>query len=136
MWLSAQGSPASVKGEEAEEHAQPHQRERGREAHHDHDHDEAEHHQAECGIAHRCRSPPMPRWRALSSMSCACSIASLARFLVDILAVRELLLDDVDLLTSLSRRGQAPVLQADDAAHDLGEALQQHQRAGQRDHRT
>ena len=34
--------------------------------------------------------------------------------------------------TSFSRLGHSPVLQADDAAHDLGDALQHHERAGDR----
>src|SRR5215470_12085221 len=64
-------------GDEAEEHAEAHQREGRREPHHDHDHDEAEHQKAQCRIAHFCKSPPMPRWRAASSISLALSIAIL-----------------------------------------------------------
>src|SRR6478609_11606210 len=66
-----------VKRDVAEEHAEAHQRKGRREPHHDHNHDEAEHQKAECGIAHVCRSPPMPRWRATSSIFLAFSIAIL-----------------------------------------------------------
>src|ERR1700693_3642699 len=55
-----------------------------------------------------------------------------ARLLVDIFAVRQLLLDDVDLLDVLEPARPFPGLEADDAAHDLGDALQHHQRAGDR----
>ena len=63
----------------AEEDSEPHQREGRGEAHHDHDHDEHEHQQPEHGFAddHVCKSPPMPRWRASSSILCARSIAAL-----------------------------------------------------------
>jgi TRAP-type mannitol/chloroaromatic compound transport system permease small subunit len=61
-------------GDEAEHHAQPHQRERGREAQHDHHHDEPQHREAEGGVAHRPAS--RPRCRAASSTSCARSMAS------------------------------------------------------------
>ena len=58
----------------------------------------AEHQEAECRIAHVLQVvPPMPRWRAVSSISWARSMRDPARLLVDIFAVRELLLDDVDL---------------------------------------
>src|SRR6266851_5209064 len=66
-----------IKRDVAEEHPQAHQRKGGGEAHHDHNHDEREHQQPECGIAHVCKSPPMPRWRAVSSICCAFSIAIL-----------------------------------------------------------
>src|SRR4051795_9613597 len=66
-----------VERDVAEEHPQPHERKRRREAHHDHDHDEAEHQKPECGIAHVLRSPPIPRWRAVSSISWARRIAIL-----------------------------------------------------------
>src|SRR6187401_3150688 len=66
-----------VEGDVSEEHAEAHQRKGRRESHHDHDHDETEHQKAECGIAHVCRSPPMPRWRATSSIVLAFSIAIL-----------------------------------------------------------
>jgi hypothetical protein len=42
-------------GDVAEDHPEPHQGEGGREAHHDRHHDEAEHRQAERGIAHGVR---------------------------------------------------------------------------------
>src|SRR5207245_5329868 len=61
----------------AKKYAKAHQRERCREAHHDHKHDECEHQEPKCRIAHVFRSPPIPRWRALSSISCARSIAIL-----------------------------------------------------------
>src|SRR6185312_5659837 len=67
----------NVKRDVAEEHPEPHQREGRREAHHDHDDDEAKHRQSEGGIAHVFMSPPMPRWRATSSISLARSIAIL-----------------------------------------------------------
>src|SRR6185437_10506867 len=66
-----------VIGDVAEEETEAHEGERGREPHHDHDHDEAEHRQPECWIAHLFKSPPMPRWRAISSISFARSIAIL-----------------------------------------------------------
>src|SRR5207245_7051908 len=55
----------------SEEYPEAHQREGGREAHHDHDHDEREHQESKGGIAHVFMSPPIPRWRAVSSISCA-----------------------------------------------------------------
>src|SRR4029077_15290595 len=66
-----------VEGDEAEDDAQSHQGEGGREPHHDHDHDQGQHQQAECGIAHILLSPPMPRCRAASSMCCTLAMASL-----------------------------------------------------------
>src|SRR5204863_5434516 len=51
--------------------------ERRRKAHHDHAHDEHQHQESEGGLAHVFNSPPIPRWRALSSISCARSIAIL-----------------------------------------------------------
>src|SRR5262249_58078776 len=63
--------------DESEHDPEAHQRESRREPHHDDDHDEAEHQEAEGWIAHFCRSPPMPRWRAISSISFARSMASL-----------------------------------------------------------
>src|SRR6185295_8603986 len=71
------GLPGIVEGNVAEHDAEPHQREGGGEPHHDHDHDEGKHQQPECGVAHVCRSPPMPRWRALSSISWARAMAIL-----------------------------------------------------------
>src|SRR4051812_47271479 len=51
----------------------------------------------------------------------------LARFLVDVLAAGELLLDDVDLLGVLQPLGPLADLQADHAADDLRDSLDQHQ---------
>ncbi len=76
----------------------------------------------------------MPRWRALSSMSCACAMAFLRDSIVDVLAMRQLLLDDVDLVDVLEPARPRPGLQAHHAAGDFSGALQQQQRAGQRDH--
>src|SRR5262249_60556771 len=59
----------------AEAHAQPQEREGGREAHHDRHHDEREHREAERGIAHGFLCSTALRWRAASSMACAPSIA-------------------------------------------------------------
>src|SRR2546423_15643087 len=53
-----------------------------------------------------------------------------ARFLVDIGAAGKLLLDDVHLLGVLQPRWPGAAAQADDAAHDLGQALQHDDRAG------
>src|SRR5712691_10496741 len=58
---------------------------------------------------------------------------ALARFLVHERAAGELLLDDVDLLHVLQAIGPLPGLQAHDAAHDLGQSLDQHQNARDRD---
>src|SRR5262249_25546731 len=66
-----------IEGDKAEEHAEAHQGEGRRESHHDHNHDEAEHQKPECGITHVLRSPPMPRCRAVSSISLARSMAIL-----------------------------------------------------------
>src|SRR5207344_2346284 len=66
-----------VERDEAEEHSQAHQSEGRREPHHDYDHDEAEHQEPECWVAHVLRSPPIPRWRATSSICLARSIAIL-----------------------------------------------------------
>src|SRR5215510_1549032 len=80
-----------VKRDVTEEHAEAHQGKGRREPHHDYDHDEAEHQKPECGIAHVCRSPPMPRWRATSSIDLASSMTSISA-------------------TSLRRLGHSPVL--------------------------
>src|SRR5690349_16918091 len=56
-----------------------------------------------------------------------------ARLLVDVGAARELLLDDVDLLGVLQTGRPFAGADADDAAQDLGEALQHDDRAGERD---
>src|ERR1700704_4416414 len=66
-----------VKRDVTEKHSEAHEREGRREAHHDDDHDEAEHQEPECGVAHVLRSPPMPRWRATSSICLARSMATL-----------------------------------------------------------
>ena len=50
-----------VERDEAEEHSEAHQREGRGKTHHDDDDDERQHQQAECGIAHVCTSPPIPR---------------------------------------------------------------------------
>ena len=52
--------------------------------------------------------------------------------LIDKLSVRELLLDDVHFIGVLQARRPLARANADDAANDLGHALQQHDRAGQR----
>src|ERR1051325_1652473 len=57
-----------------------------------------------------------------------------ARLLVDELAVRELLLDDVDLLDVAQARWPLAGLQATHAADDLGDALQHEEHAGERNH--
>src|SRR4030095_7442740 len=56
----------------------------------------------------------------------------LARFLIDEFAVRQLLLDDVDLRDVLEAAGPLPRSDADDAAYDLGNALQHHHGASDR----
>src|SRR5258706_15235118 len=58
----------------------------------------------------------------------------LARLLIDIFAARKLLLDDIDLRDVLQPAGPFSGLQAYDATHDLGDALQHHQRASDGDH--
>src|SRR3981081_2036892 len=58
---------------------------------------------------------------------------ALARFLVHGRAARELLLDHVDLLRVLQPVRPVAGLQADDAAHDLGDPLDQHEHARDRD---
>src|SRR5262245_3010795 len=60
---------------------------------------------------------------------------SLARFFVHVLAVRELLLDDVDLRDVLEPARPFARLETDDAAHDLGGALKHHQYSSHRNHR-
>src|SRR5262245_6472543 len=59
----------------------------------------------------------------------------LARLLVDELAMRELLLDDVGLCDILEPAGPLSGLQADDTARHLGDALQHYERAGDRNNR-
>ena len=86
-----------VERDVAEEHSEAHQREGRREPHHDDDHDEAEHQEPEGGIAHVLRSPPMPRWRATSSISLARSMAILRDSSSTYSLLRQLLLDHVDL---------------------------------------
>src|SRR5262249_41775215 len=66
-----------VECDEAEEDSEAHERKCRREAHHDHDDDEGQHQEPECGVAHVLASPPIPRWRAVSSISWARSIAIL-----------------------------------------------------------
>src|SRR6185312_1734665 len=99
----------NVKRDVAEEHPEPHQREGRREAHHDHDDDEAKHRQSKGGIAHVCKSPPMPRWRATSSISLARSIAILR----DSSSTYSLFASCSSMTsisaTSLSRLGHSPV---------------------------
>ena len=65
----------------------------------------------------------MPRWRAISSISLCALDRELARFLVDIFAVRELFLDDVDFGDVFQPTRPFAGPEADDAAHDLGHAL-------------
>src|SRR5262245_16379863 len=60
---------------------------------------------------------------------------SLARFFVHVLAVRELLFDDVDLRDVLEAARPLARLETDDAAHDLGGALKHHQYSSHRNHR-
>src|SRR5437660_403305 len=72
--------------------------------------------------------------RGLVDIVCALDCA-LARFLVHQRAAGELLLDYVDLLRVLQAIGPFPGLQAHDAARDLGQSLDQHQHAGDRDDR-
>src|SRR6266478_667113 len=59
----------------------------------------------------------------------------LARFFVHVLAVRELLLDDVNLRDVLEAARPYSGLEADDAARDLGSALEHHQGPSHRNHR-
>ena len=77
----------------------------------------------------------MPRWRAVSSISCARSMAILR----DSSSTYSLCASCSSMTsisaTSLSRLGHSPVLRQTTAAHDFGDALQHHQRAGDRDHR-
>ena len=58
----------------------------------------------------------------------------LAGLFIHVRASRQLLLDDVDLLGVLQPLGPLSGLEADDATDDLGEALEQHERAGNGDH--
>ena len=59
----------------------------------------------------------------------------LARLLVHVLAMRELLLDDVDLRDILQAARPFAGPEADDAAHDLGQSLKHHEGAGYRNDR-
>ena len=94
----------------------------------------AEHQEPEGGIAHILLSPaPMPRCRAASSICAARAIAAWRSHRRHARSERSCSSTTSISLTSFSRDGQAPVLQADDAAHHLGKALQQHQGAGDRD---
>src|SRR5215218_5822384 len=66
----------TIKRIETKKHAEAHQRKGRREPHQNDDDDERQHQEAERRIAdHVCRSPPMPRWRAVSSICCARSMA-------------------------------------------------------------
>ncbi len=134
-------------GEVPEDHAEAHQGEGGRVAHHDRDHDQAQHDEAEGRVAHG----------RLSSSRTACSCTTLflhhapvarglvdglralhggpARLLVHVLAVAELGVDDVDLLDVLQARRPHPGAEADQAADDLGQPLQHDEHARDRDHR-
>jgi hypothetical protein len=95
----------------------PHQRERRREAHHDHDDDEPQHQEPEGRIGHVFSSPPMPALaRGFVDLLRALD-RDLARFLVDIFAVRELLLDNVDFRHVLEPARPCSGLEADDTAH-------------------
>jgi hypothetical protein len=51
----------------------------------------------------------------------------LARFLVHVLAARELLLDDIDLRDVLEPARPFSALETNDTAHDFGDALKHHQ---------
>src|SRR4029453_536016 len=77
-------------GDEAEDHPQAHQGERGGEAHHDGHHDEAQHGEPEGGVAHGFFRPSSSgarsctisssitlRWRAASSMALAPSMTAI-----------------------------------------------------------
>src|SRR6185436_3034627 len=66
-----------VERDESEEHPEAHQRESRRETQHDHDHNERQHQESKRRVAHLFKSPPIPRWRAVSSISCARSMAIL-----------------------------------------------------------
>ena len=124
-----------VESDEAEEDAEPHQREGGCEAHHDHDHDERQHQKPEGGIAHvlslRAHAALA---RGLVDLVRALD-RDLARLVVDVFAVRQLLLDHVDLGDVMQPRRPRAGAQAHHAAHNLGYALQHHQPTGDRDHR-
>ena len=123
-----------VEGDEAEDDAQPHQGEGGREPHHDHDHDQGQHQQAECGIAHILSVSAHPALPCRLVDVLHIGDGELARFVIDVLAVGKLLLDHVDLGHVLQPRRPDAGLEAGDAAHDLGDALQEDQGAGDRDH--
>src|SRR5512139_969384 len=58
----------------------------------------------------------------------------LARLVIDIFAVCELLFDDVDFGDVVQAARPFAGLEADDASYDLGDALQHHHHAGHRDH--
>src|SRR5262249_25224145 len=68
-----------VERDVTKEHPEAHERECRREAHHDHDNDEQEHGEPEGGGAHVWRAPPIPRWGAVSSISCAPAVHLLRR---------------------------------------------------------
>src|SRR5689334_17218003 len=77
-----------------------------------------------------CRAAALPR-RFVDRLRLLDDLA--AGLFVDVRAARELLLDDVDLLGVLQPRRPFAGAQADDAAQDLGEALQHHDGAGDGD---
>src|SRR5262249_49623217 len=66
-----------VKCNKAKENAETHEGKGGGEPHYDHNHNEGEHQEPKCRITHVFNSPPIPRWRAASSILCAFSMAIL-----------------------------------------------------------
>ena len=111
-----------VERDKAEDDPEAHEREGRRKAHHDHDHDQRRASSVRApGRSCLDVSPEPALTRHLLDLMGARD-RPLARFLVDVLAGGKLLFDDVDLGHVLEPVGPHPGLDADDAAHDLGDA--------------
>src|SRR5262249_36505023 len=67
--IVGKGARGVVERDVAEENPEAHQGEGRGETHHDDDDDQAEHQQAQHRFGHSFVSPPIPRWRAASSIS-------------------------------------------------------------------
>ena len=126
-----------VERDEAEEHAEAHQREGRGETHHDDDDDERQHQTGRVrdrSCVARLRpfraDAPFRRSRAAPSIAILRDSSSTYSLCASCSSMTSIS------ATSFSRLGHSPVLQADHAAHDLGDALQHDQRAGDRDHRS
>ena len=151
IWRTASAGLTAAVGEPGEEHAHAHQRERGGEAEHDRHHDQRQHQQAEHAevVARQVRVDRLPHGVRISTgitisamivkpnqqLLADCILAPCCGVEPDVLVYVDHLLQllDVDFLDVLLARGPVALLEADDAADDLDDALRQQEGAGDRD---